>query len=214
MNNLKFIVFAGVFAVLAVIGLWSSALIQPETAAAQDVAQPAQASTEVAEATPTPRTAGLQRGESRAIALATDTAMQPTPRAEVAFAEDNGPVSLAFSEFYDGFHPRYGLVLSDKLVSLDGMEVTLEGYMAPPLKPALDWFVVTRIPLALCPFCSTDADWPNDIALAYMPDGEEVIATEKPLRLTGTLQVGISEDAETGMVSLVRLYVEDYETVE
>lgn len=163
------------------------------------------------DATPMPSSNGLARGESRTIAMATDTVMMPTPRNLVEFNE--APVTLTFDEFYDGFHPRYGLQLSDKLVSLDGQQVVIDGYMAPPLKPALDWFVLTRVPLALCPFCSTDVDWPNDIALAYMPEGEDITATEYPLRLHGRLEVGSSADAETGMISLVRIYIEDIEQI-
>lgn len=163
------------------------------------------------EATPTPQSNGLQPGESRAIALATDVAMQPDLEEKMTF--DDAPVTLQFSEFYDGYDLRTGLILSDKLQSLDGEQVIIEGYMAPPLKPALDWFVLTRVRLAICPFCSTDADWPNDIALAYMPDGETVLANEYPLRVTGQLEVGVSTDAETGMVSMVRVYVEDIEEI-
>lgn len=164
------------------------------------------------EATPTPRSEGLALGESRRIAFATDTAMQPTPRAPVDFEEN--PVPITFSEFYDGFSLRTGLVLSDKLVALDGQEVIMEGYMAPPLKPALDWFVLTRVKLSLCPFCSTDADWPTDIALVYMPDGETIISTTDPVRVHGQMEVGSSVDAETGMVSVVRIYVEDIEILQ
>lgn len=160
-------------------------------------------------ATPTPFTAGLQPGESREIAMATDMAMQPTPAERLTF--DESPVPITFDEFYDGFDLRRGLMLSDKLVSLDGQMVAIEGYMAPPLKPALDWFVLTRVPLALCPFCSTDADWPSDIALVYMPPDQTVLSTTEPLRVIGRMEVGSSVDAETGMVSIVRVYVEKFE---
>lgn len=164
------------------------------------------------QATPTPLDLQLQAGESRRIALATDIPLVPEIRGErITFEEEVVP--LQFGEFYDGFDLRRGLLLSDKLTSLDGQRVVIEGYMAPPLKPALDWFVLTKVPLALCPFCSTDADWPQDIVLAYMPDGETIIATEDPLRLIGTLQVGTSTDAETGMVSVIRLYVEELERI-
>ncbi len=165
-----------------------------------------------ADATPTPASRGLQPGESRAIARATDQGMKPTPNGElIEFGDEIVP--MTFDDFYDGFDIRRGLLLSDKLISLDGHRVSMEGYMAPPLKPALDWFVLTRVPLALCPFCSTDADWPTDIALVYMPDGETTLATDRPLRIIGTMEVGSSTDAETGMVSVVRIYAERFETV-
>lgn len=159
----------------------------------------------------TPRQVNLPEGHARQVALATDTAMRPTPRSAVTF--EDSPVALAFSEFYDGYSIRSGLILSDKLLSLDGREVTIEGYMAPPLKPELDYFVLTRIRLAFCPFCSTAADWPDDIALVYMPPGEPTVATTSPIRLTARLEVGASIDLETGMVSLVRLYATRLEVI-
>ena len=84
--------------------------------------------------------------------------------------------------------------------------------MAPPLKAELDWFVLTRIQLAYCPFCSTAADWPDDIALVYLQDSA-IRPTEKPLRLRGRLEVGPAVDPETGMVSLVRIYADKLETL-
>lgn len=159
-------------------------------------------------ATPTPLALDLPAGSALAAAQATDTAMRPTPRNPVTF--DARPVHLAFDEFYDGYNVRTGLILSDKLVSLDGQEVVIEGYMAPPLKAELDWFVLTRIQLAYCPFCSTAADWPDDIALVYLNDNL-IRPTEKPLRLYGRLEVGPSVDPETGMVSLVRIYANQLE---
>ena len=48
--------------------------------------------------------------------------------------------TLQFTEFYQGGGAR-GLILSDKLVALHGQRVVMAGFMAPPLKPALDFFV-------------------------------------------------------------------------
>lgn len=159
-------------------------------------------------ATPTPLSADLPQGNAAAIAMATDVAMQPVIENPLQF--DESPVPITFDEFYDGFNLRTGLVLSDKLMSLDGKEVVMEGYMAPPLKPALDWFVLTRIRLEFCPFCSSDADWPDDIALVYLADGE-VIATQQPIRIRGRMEIGSSVDPETGMVSIVRIYADEVE---
>ncbi|MEO0564032.1 MAG: hypothetical protein AAF125_18150, partial [Chloroflexota bacterium] len=197
--------------IIGVIALWSN--LFTDTSAAQSDPDPSATPFADIVSTPTPRTAGLEPGESRAIAFATDQAMAPTPRAEVEFEPSDEPIVITFDDFYAGYHPRYGLVMNDEFVAMDGQTVTIEGYMAPPLKPALDWFVLTSRPLALCPFCSTDSDWPNDIALTYMPEGEMVLASEYPLRLTGQLEIGSSEDAETGMISLVRIYVEEIEQI-
>ena len=123
-----------------------------------------------------------------------------------------GPTRLTFDEFYDGYNVRTGLVLSDKLLALHGQKVVIEGYIAPPLKPELNWFVLTRVRLSYCPFCSTAADWPDDIALIYLDD-TTIRPTEKPLRLQGRLEVGPAVDPETGMVSIVRIYASKLETL-
>lgn len=160
--------------------------------------------------TPTPLNIQLPLGSAAAIAAATDAVMGPTPRAPITF--DKFPVALKFDEFYDGYNLRTGLVLSDKLASLDGQRVVMEGYMAPPLKPELDFFVLTRVRLAFCPFCSTAAEWPDDIALIYLTNGT-MVTTAAPLRLTGRLELGPLVDPETGMVSLVRIYADSWETL-
>lgn len=158
--------------------------------------------------TPTPLDLNLPAGSALAAARATDIAVRPIPRNPMTF--DAFPVKLRFDEFYDGYNVRTGLILSDKLLSLDGQQVVIEGYMAPPLKAELDWFVLTRIQLAYCPFCSTAADWPDDIALVYLADST-IRPTERPMRLYGTLEVGPSIDPETGMLSLVRIYADKLE---
>lgn len=160
--------------------------------------------------TPTPLNVQLPAGSAAAIALATDTAMKPELAEPLTF--DARPVGITFDEFYAGFDMRKGLTLSDKLMSLDGVEVVMEGYMAPPLKPELDWFVLTRIRLEVCPFCSSGADWPMDIAVVYVEDGT-VVATQAPVRIQGRMEVGTAVDPETGMVSLVRIYASDVENL-
>ncbi len=160
-----------------------------------------------AQATPTPWNNDLPAGSAQTIASATDAALQPTVTDPMTF--DESPVPLRFSEMYDRYDMRTGVVMSQKLLSLDGVEVVMEGYMAPPLKPALDFFVLTRVQLTFCPFCNTDADWPNDIVLVYMPPDQPAASTEYPVRVIGRLEVGSQRDAETGMVSLVRMYVRE-----
>lgn len=76
---------------------------------------------------------------------------------------------LNFEDMYAGATSE-GLILSDSLLSLNGQNVTMQGYMAPPLKPTINFFVLTETPMVICPFCSTDADWPSDIVVVYMDD--------------------------------------------
>src|SRR5215813_1283772 len=115
--------------------------------------------------------------------------------------------TLQFAEFYQGGGAR-GLILSDKLVALQGQRVVMAGFMAPPLKPALDFFVLTRVPLALCPFCASDAQWPEDIVFVRLPPGQTLTPTSALLQVVGRLEVGTKTDPATGFVSLVRIEAE------
>lgn len=161
--------------------------------------------------TPTPLDNQVESGSARAIAATYDAAFHPTPRNPIEITEAE-PIGLTFSQFYDAYDMRRGLVVSDFLVALDGREVVMEGYVAPPLKPKLDFFVLTEMRLSICPFCSTDADWPDRIALVYMPE-EGIIDFAYPVRVTGRIEVGSQMDIESGMVSMVRLYADEIEEI-
>ncbi|MDR2137536.1 MAG: hypothetical protein LBO68_04530 [Synergistaceae bacterium] len=117
---------------------------------------------------------------------------------------------LRFGELYSGVS-SLGITLSDKLKSLDGGTVEMKGFMAPPLKPTLDFFVLTRVPMSICPFCSSDADWPIDIVVVYVEKSVRALPFDRPIRVEGRLEVGTKIDAETGFVSLVRIYADRIE---
>ena len=118
--------------------------------------------------------------------------------------------SLKFSEMYSKVTVR-GIEFSPKLQGLTGKSVSMVGFMAPPLKPKLDFFVLTKAPMSSCPFCSTVADWPPDIVLVIMPDGKLLDPSTGALKVTGRLEYGIKKDDQTGFVSLVRLYADKVE---
>ena len=65
---------------------------------------------------------------------------------------------LQFGELY-GKVSVLGLEFSDKLKNLAGQDITMSGFMAPPLKAEAAFFVLTEIPMSICPFCSSDSDW-------------------------------------------------------
>ncbi len=90
--------------------------------------------------------------------------------ASAAFLPAEAQTVMKFSELYSRVTVR-GIEFSPKLTGLAGQRVTMTGFMAPPLKPKLDFFVLTRVPMSSCPFCTTSADWPPDIVLVIMPDG-------------------------------------------
>lgn len=117
---------------------------------------------------------------------------------------------LGFAELYSGASPL-GIQFSAKLKSLHGRRVSMTGFMAPPLKPTLAFFVLTKVPMAICPFCSTDANWPNDIVVVRLTQPATALPYDQPIRVTGRLEVGSQIDQETGFVSLVRIHADTLE---
>lgn len=112
--------------------------------------------------------------------------------------------TLSFDDMYAGASAE-GLILSDTLKNANSTTVTMQGYMAPPLKPSINFFVLTQEPMAVCPFCSTDADWPSNIVVVYLENPVTALPYDQTITVTGTLSVGSYVDSETGFVSLVRI---------
>lgn len=111
--------------------------------------------------------------------------------------------ALRFEEFYT---PSVrGLKFSPKLVELAGQQVTVIGSMAPPLKASGTFLVLTKDPVSLCPFCQTDADWPADLLVVYLKKERTFVQKNRPLAVTGRLEIGSATDPSTGFRSLVRL---------
>ena len=119
-----------------------------------------------------------------------------------AFADADS--RLGFQELYKS-RGVLGAELSEKTRALDGKPVQILGYLAPPLKPEVRFFVLTRTPVALCPFCNSDADWPSDIVVVYPRERSAWGQDGQPVAVTGTLELGSKMDRETGFVSLVRI---------
>ena len=111
---------------------------------------------------------------------------------------------LSFDELY-GETSALGLSFSDKVKSLAGKRVFMDGFMAPPLKAKANFFVLTKRPMALCPFCSTDADWPSDIAAVYLSKPQTFVQSNAIIRAEGILEYGSYNDEETGFVSQLRI---------
>ncbi len=136
-----------------------------------------------------------------------------SPKVDKAGAKGGGePETLKFAELYGEVGVR-GMKLSDKVQRLDGQKVEMTGFMAPPLSATVHFFVLTKVALTICPFCSTDADWPSDIVVVFMPEGKEIKPTEHQVRVTGTLSVGSQTDDETGFVSLIRIMADKTEVL-
>lgn len=112
--------------------------------------------------------------------------------------------TLSFNELYSG-GGVLGLQFSEKVQSLNGKGVVIKGFMAPPLKAEADFFVLTREPVALCPFCSSDADWPDSILVVYLSEAQPFVQNNAVIEVRGTLEVGSYIDDKTGFVSQMRL---------
>ncbi len=98
-----------------------------------------------------------------------------------------------------------GLQLSPGARAQLGRRITVTGYMAPPLKAESDFFVLTRFPMSVCPFCSNAADWPTDIVVINLTRASDMLGAAYAIEVSGVLEYGAKIDPGTGFVSLVRL---------
>ncbi len=141
-----------------------------------------------------------QAGLSRRLVLAGGAATLAVSTGRAA----NEPMSLNFAELYEG-SGVLGLKFTAKLASLQGKPTVMRGFMAPPLKAESHFFVLTREPVTLCPFCSSDAEWPTDIVVIYLKAAASPTKFSEVIRVSGILEIGSKIDVETGFVSQIRL---------
>ena len=111
---------------------------------------------------------------------------------------------LSFAELY-GPSTADGTPLSPAAQALVGRQVTVRGFMAPPLRAESDFFVLTRYPMSTCPFCSNAADWPVDIVFVRLGGAAETVSPSYAISVSGTLDAGMQADPATGFVSMVRV---------
>lgn len=98
-----------------------------------------------------------------------------------------------------------GGAFTERARALDGQRVRFEGFMAPPLKADADFFVMTQRPMAVCPFCESEAEWPDDILAVYIRRQLDVHPFNVRIEATGRLELGRFVDPETGFLSMVRV---------
>jgi len=111
---------------------------------------------------------------------------------------------LKFADLYASWGVT-GLKFSPQALALNGADTTMVGFMAPPIKAMADFFVLTREPLSMCPFCSSDAEWPPDIVVAYLAHDAQPTAPNEVIEVTGRLELGSWTDPVSGFVSQARL---------
>jgi len=99
---------------------------------------------------------------------------------------------------------------SDLATSLEGQRVLVSGFMAPPFEAVSKFFVLTKIPMAVCPFCSLDADWPDDLLAVYTKRTVKVVNFNIRIEVRGLLELGSYTDEDTGFLSRVRLVDASY----
>ncbi len=117
--------------------------------------------------------------------------------------------NLDFSELY--IQGVLGSKFSPQVLAAKGHSVSISGYMAPPLRVKGNFFVLTKQPVSLCPFCQSDADWPADIIVIYLEKSQVFLPNGSPIIVTGKLQVGSYTDPDTGFVSQLRLVGASYQ---
>ncbi|WP_220388980.1 hypothetical protein [Paenibacillus tyrfis] len=178
-----------------------------------------------AAAGPGPQAAADAAAKGASAAAGTEPPQEKPPAAEQAASKQAKPETpknivkeagktpvLTFEDLYSEMTVR-GVKLSDQVNQLAGKKVEMTGFMAPPLTAKVNFFVLTKVALTVCPFCSTDADWPTDIVVVFMPKSKDVTPTEHQVKVTGTLSVGSQTDEETGFVSLIRINADNVEVL-
>ena len=133
--------------------------------------------------------AGISRRSILALALTAPFAGAARAAESVTFPD----IAIANDQF------------TEKAKRLAGKSVEMRGYMAPPLKPEIEFFVLTSLPTAICPFCDAAASWPDDIVLIFMGRPIRALAYDRLIKVTGKLEIGTDTDEVTGFVSRVRL---------
>jgi hypothetical protein len=138
------------------------------------------------------------------LALAPAALAVPALIRPAAAAQDDGSIRLR--DLYNR-----DMTFSDLALANEGQRIDVDGFMAPPLKAESTFFVLTKMPMAVCPFCEPGQTWPDDILAVYARRVVDVIPFNVPMRASGTLEMGDYTDPELGFYSRVRLSDATYE---
>ena len=146
----------------------------------------------------------MTRPTRRTLLLATPALLAAPMLATPASATQDDPIKLRDLYARDGG-------LSPLARENLGRRIVVDGFMAPPLRAEADFFVLTKMPMSVCPFCETAAEWPDDILAAYTKRTVRVIPYNRRLVARGVLEHGEYLDPDTSFVSMVRLTDTTYE---
>ena len=127
----------------------------------------------------------------------------PALTASNAFAE--GFTELTLRELYEmPIGPR-GLVPSAKLLALDGNPVRVVGYMVSEDEPVAGRLILAPMPTRLVDEDEPESDdLPPNVIYVNFPSSIQALAMRGPLRLTGTLRLGVVPQPD-GRLANVRL---------
>lgn len=144
---------------------------------------------------------------------AQEAAPAPSPRKMASLPPlPTGVTDLKWDElFHKPVGPR-GLTLSDKLRTLDGKRVRLQGYMVRREADQGDVFLLTARPLVIDDYEGGLSDLPPGTVHVLAPgaNGHPVPFTPRPLLLIGTLSIGNRTEPD-GSISLIRLTLDEKE---
>lgn len=113
---------------------------------------------------------------------------------------DGNPI-VSFGEFFDGDDRT---TPSDKFWDLSGKQVEIKGFMGEVLSLDKHWFLLIPAPGAECPFDNGDGTLWNEIMIVFVKDGESLRYTRGPLKIIGTLDVGVKVD-QSGYRTMFRM---------
>ncbi len=145
-----------------------------------------------------PAAAATDPGRRRALARVVALVLAPAVSGIVRAERPAGEIRLRELYEKDG---SFSVLAQERA----GERVDVSGFMAPPLKADAAFFVLTKRPMTVCPFCSDEAEWPRDILAVYTVRTVRTIAFNIPLVASGRLELGTHTDPDTGFVSRVRL---------
>lgn len=97
------------------------------------------------------------------------------------------------------------LSFSDLALANADRRLPVSGFMAPPLKAESSFFVLTKMPMSVCPFCEPGTPWPDDLLAIYAKRVINVVPFNVPIVVDGVLELGDYVDPELGFYSKVRL---------
>ena len=101
----------------------------------------------------------------------------------------------------------------DAIQQLKGKRVTITGYMATLSPLSGEYIYLMNLPYQSCPCCMPNTQQLANTMAVYAPKGQKFTYTDRPVRITGKLELGDFSD-EYGYTYNYRVVDASYETVD